>query len=306
MRKSFIFYHKSDLDGKCSGAIALDHFVFMGRINSTYKDFKLYPIDYYDPLPLDEMGENSALYFLDIFPQPYEERYESLLETGVLPENIVVCDHHKTFLDSPVAGKVGGNSSIEFSGCELTYMFFNRVGYDKVPSWVRKLGRYDVWDKNTVYNWDEELLPFQYGMRELDNNPEDSIWRKLRDSSIDTEHEITKKGVEALKREDRENKVIMDTYSFKAKFDTLTVLACNTHKSSSTSFNSKYNDREYDAMMPFIMTSEGKIKATLYTTLETLDVSKVAKKFGGGGHRKASGFTIDASRFFSELKRVEE
>lgn len=306
MRKSFIFYHKSDLDGKCSGAIALDHFVFMGRINSAYKDFNLYPIDYYDPLPLDEMGENSALYFLDIFPQPYEERYESLLEAGVLPENIIVCDHHKTFLDSPVAGKVGGNSSIEFSGCELTYMFFNRVGYDKVPSWIRKLGRYDVWDKYSGFSWEKEILPFQYGARDLlgdsIGSAWDLFWRYTPEQVKDLEKQIESDGLKILKTEERVNKELMENFSFEAVFDGINVLACNTNKMSSNTFKSKYDKEKHDAMMPFLFTKDGKIKVSLYTEKEDLDVSEIAKRNGGGGHRKASGFMTDREEFFSKLE----
>ena len=38
--------------------------------------------------------------------------------------------------------------------------------------------------------------------------------------------------------------------------------------------------------------SDGTIKASLRTTQPDVDVSKLAKYFGGGGHKKASGFTI--------------
>ncbi|MDO8512898.1 MAG: bifunctional oligoribonuclease/PAP phosphatase NrnA [bacterium] len=39
-------------------------------------------------------------------------------------------------------------------------------------------------------------------------------------------------------------------------------------------------------------TSDGKIKASLRTDSDEIDVSKIAHLFGGGGHRRASGFTI--------------
>ncbi|MFH1207218.1 MAG: bifunctional oligoribonuclease/PAP phosphatase NrnA [Patescibacteria group bacterium] len=38
--------------------------------------------------------------------------------------------------------------------------------------------------------------------------------------------------------------------------------------------------------------SDGTIKASLRTTQPSVDVSKIAKYFGGGGHKKAAGFTI--------------
>lgn len=42
-------------------------------------------------------------------------------------------------------------------------------------------------------------------------------------------------------------------------------------------------------------TNEGKIKGSLRTTSNNFDVSQIAKTFNGGGHKKASGFTVDGS-----------
>ncbi len=43
----------------------------------------------------------------------------------------------------------------------------------------------------------------------------------------------------------------------------------------------------------FFETADGKIRASLRTEDENVDVSRLAMCFGGGGHKKASGFTID-------------
>lgn len=42
-------------------------------------------------------------------------------------------------------------------------------------------------------------------------------------------------------------------------------------------------------------TPEGKIKGSFRTTREDVDVSAIAKKMGGGGHKKASGFTAEGT-----------
>lgn len=47
------------------------------------------------------------------------------------------------------------------------------------------------------------------------------------------------------------------------------------------------------AAILFSETSDGKIKASLRTESENIDVSKIASLFGGGGHKKASGFTMN-------------
>ncbi|MFA5128323.1 MAG: DHH family phosphoesterase [Patescibacteria group bacterium] len=42
-------------------------------------------------------------------------------------------------------------------------------------------------------------------------------------------------------------------------------------------------------------TAEGKIKGSFRTTVEGVDVAAMAKQLGGGGHKKAAGFTADGT-----------
>ena len=42
-------------------------------------------------------------------------------------------------------------------------------------------------------------------------------------------------------------------------------------------------------------TADGKVKGSFRTTHEDVDVSALAKKLGGGGHKKAAGFTADGT-----------
>lgn len=45
---------------------------------------------------------------------------------------------------------------------------------------------------------------------------------------------------------------------------------------------------------------DGTIKGSLRTTREDIDVSALAKKLGGGGHRKAAGFTINGRLVYND------
>ena len=42
-------------------------------------------------------------------------------------------------------------------------------------------------------------------------------------------------------------------------------------------------------------TADGKIKGSFRTTNDDVDVSALAKQMGGGGHKKAAGFTTDGT-----------
>lgn len=47
---------------------------------------------------------------------------------------------------------------------------------------------------------------------------------------------------------------------------------------------------------------KGNVKASLRTRSEDIDVKEIAEKFGGGGHVKASGFTIQGGHLEKEVK----
>ncbi|MCK5211330.1 bifunctional oligoribonuclease/PAP phosphatase NrnA [Candidatus Parcubacteria bacterium] len=54
------------------------------------------------------------------------------------------------------------------------------------------------------------------------------------------------------------------------------------------------NLAETDAILFLRETEDGKIKGSLRSTSDKVDVSALAKKLGGGGHTKASAFMLDA------------
>jgi phosphoesterase RecJ-like protein len=48
----------------------------------------------------------------------------------------------------------------------------------------------------------------------------------------------------------------------------------------------------YRAVLVLKEKSDGTVKGSLRTTRDDVDVAAIAKLFGGGGHRKAAGFTM--------------
>jgi len=53
----------------------------------------------------------------------------------------------------------------------------------------------------------------------------------------------------------------------------------------------------------FVATPDGKIKASLRTEENDVDVSRFARLFGGGGHKKAAGFTLEKNEFLNIISR---
>lgn len=78
------FYHKSDLDGMCSGAI----------VKAFDQAVELRGIQYGEPFPFDEITPGQNVYMVDFSLQPFSdmERLNNLA-------NLIWIDHHKTSLD---------------------------------------------------------------------------------------------------------------------------------------------------------------------------------------------------------------
>lgn len=53
----------------------------------------------------------------------------------------------------------------------------------------------------------------------------------------------------------------------------------------------------------FIDSPDGKIRASLRTEENDVDLSQLARLFGGGGHKKAAGFTLEKSEFLGIVDR---
>ena len=285
-----IFYHKPDCDGHCSGYLAQLY-------NQGKEDYTLTAYDYDMPFPeevLQNLGQNDKAYFLDIVPKPYEILYELSL---VKKNQIIVIDHHKTWIESGYASFFPGKSEIGKAGCELAWEYFFPT--EPMPRFIKLLGRYDVWDKSDQTLWNEVILPFQYGMRLSSTHPKkrgDAIWDVLfynsnpEDNNVD---DIIRNGKICLQYQDKINRSIMNDYSFDATFSGYRALCVNANIRNSQLFESKWDSSKYDIMLAYTHKKGADFSVSIYTTPETgIDVSDIAKKYGGGGHKNASGLLL--------------
>jgi len=80
---------------------------------------------------------------------------------------------------------------------------------------------------------------------------------------------------------------LIQSYSFFTTFEGYRAVACNAGNVSSQLID--YDQGDYDIMMPFIYDGS-RWTVSIYTKKAEMDVSALAKKYGGGGHRQAAGF----------------
>lgn len=297
--KPICFYHVADLDGKCSAAIV--HHALKGEV-------ELIGIDYGWKFPWDKVQGREVI-VVDFSLQPFSDMIRLKSEA----KSLTWIDHHKSAIleyeqwADGLAKALGANPKIEgvreigIAGCELTWMWFESHGLVKGPPplAVKLLGRYDVWDEECKeFSWATQILPFQYGMRNRDHDPNADVWDVLlAPGGKDLVNIITAIGITILLYEDRQNALYVKVCAFPSYLDGRPVLACNKALANSRLFDSVWDPEKYHMMAAFYLQKRGTWKVSLYTTREDVDVSEVAKAHGGGGHKKAAGFIYPTCPF---------
>jgi len=273
------FYHSADLDGHCSGAI----------VKYKYPECEMIGINYGDEFPWDDINEGETVFMVDFCLQPFEDMVK--LNSKV---NLILIDHHKTTLENlykyTEEFNFSGIVDVTKAACELCweYLFPDK----KMPLGVKLLGRYDVWD----LKYCPDVLPFQYGMRLHDTSLDgyvwglSSVWYKIFESDTDFLSRCIKNGRIILRYIEKENKKYVEQYYFETEINGIPALAVNKGLANVLLFNSVWNIKKYPIVIAFVW-NKGKWTVSLYTTEETgIDVSEIAKCYGGGGHKCAAGF----------------
>ena len=271
------FYHSSDLDGHCSGAI-----VKMG-----FPHCEMVGITHGDEFPWDTIEKGEVVYMVDYCLQPFSD----MQKLGLLADLIWI-DHHKSaieeyeaFIQQESFGFGHAHLQNGVAGCELTWGFCNPSFM--MPRAVRLLGRYDVWDHT-----DPDVLPFQYGMRLIEDTlPGADIWGHLFSGpDMGDLSDTLQNGATVMKYQDGLSKKICAATAFDLEWEGLRCIVSNAPLCNSKHFASVYDPARHDVMMSFYWKKKGFWAISLYSDKKDVDVSAIAKKHGGGGHKGAAGF----------------
>jgi len=272
------YYHKVDLDGKCSAAI----------VRRKYPDAECIGVNYPDK-PDFSQHPGKQVFIVDFCFEP-EDMYDLLVHhLGA----VTWIDHHKSAIEkmsfstytdgvTSLIQAFDGKQEIGKAGCELTWEYL--FPDEPTPDAVRLLGRYDVWDHSS-----DEVLPFQYGMRMEDWEPDKSYWQTLlNDPNVYMDY--LKDGDLLLKYENQQNKVYANASVFPVEFEGHKAWAINKYFGNSKIFETLPDAQRRPLWILFGL-KNGAWKYSLYAAPDSgIDVSKIAVKYGGGGHVGAAGF----------------
>lgn len=283
-----ICFHHSDMDGKCAGAVVYWFYKQRGE------DVKCFSINHNEPVPFEKIDKGERVYVVDFSFN--EENFNKLL---TITDDVIWVDHHisaiEKFKDTDVEKLKGIRRSGE-AGCELAWKHFHGDSKNtRMPTMVKMLGRYDVWDFS-VFN-KEILNSLQEYCKTVNTEPFSKVWKKWLDLEYSPKDEI-KEGKTFLTYRDAVWGKFLNSWGFEVDFEGYKCIACNTASVSSEFFNT-VKDKGYDILIPFIFDGKNWV-ASLYTLKKNVDCSKIATKYGGGGHKQAAGFVCKKLPFINE------
>jgi len=271
------FYH-GDLDGIASAAILNYYRYKQGLLSSEDKYIK---VNYNDNLYLDKI-KNEHVYILDFSLNSIEDF--TLLTNKI---NVTWIDHHKTSIEKYKDFRwVLGKRQDGIAACELTwqYLFENQ----EIPNIIKLIGDYDVW----TFKYGDKTNHLQLGMQIRDTEPTNLVfWDKFLDNNYPYSYkyldEIINEGMIIDKYRQQDYKKTVDEYKFYRRWEGYNCVVCN-RIAPSMLFDS-VSEESYDVMIMYIFDGIN-YHISLRTKINEIDVSKIAQKYGGGGHKGASGF----------------
>lgn len=302
--KTTVIYHSADFDGIFCREIARKFLPDAELIGWNFGD---------PPLPDELLGR--PLIVMDL---PLDKPFDLEFKDGWIcrggdqkqpidrwdSSNITWIDHHKTSIDTHPAS-IPGYRIDGVAACRLAWQWFaNYAKWDgsqegphlpqkqefidrKVdePWAVRVAGEYDIWD----HRGDGDL-EFQFGLRaqkQID-------WANLFDvgEALYT-MKLVEDGELVMRYATEQDASMSRRAAFLVEWEGLKFLCLNTGRFNSQTFAAvDHPETGHDALLGFNF--NGKLWTfSLYHAAhrKDLDLSEIAKRYGGGGHRGACGFT---------------
>jgi oligoribonuclease NrnB/cAMP/cGMP phosphodiesterase (DHH superfamily) len=286
-------YHSRDLDGLSCGAI-LRHFLPSAR---------LFPYDYGQEapqiMPANGQTGNDVLYICDVnLPMPQMDTYRKQLG------KLVWIDHHVSARQDYLAyteQHLGWEYvyDVNRAACELSWKYFSDA---PLPYFLDLIGSWDVYrHRNTAY-WQDEIAPFQYGLRSRCNRLADYPMELFADDNFGRSlvQELQREGRPIMRYIEKSHTVLAGQ-AFEAQIAGFPAICINQRGLNGDSFNACFRPGRHRLKCAFGFNGK-EWGFSIYAGDDQIDCAAIAKQFGGGGHKGAAGFSVSQlSQVFPHL-----
>lgn len=231
--------------------------------------------------------KNTLLFIVDICPQkPLCDQINSLENKS----SVLIIDHHKT--KNWLTNYHWAIFNTHRCATHLTLDFIKTcvkdVEYSEYEQFALSVNAYDMWLLSSSHRERGDKLNAYYffvGSNEFVKQFTSSVSSDLSDPSIKKIVDITLQTRNEQIRRCMNQKYNIYTDPYGRKYTVL--LASNNFPYIGHEFLSKNQDVSY-----VIVANANENKCSVYSEKKDVDVTPIAKMFGGGGHKSASGFHI--------------
>jgi oligoribonuclease NrnB/cAMP/cGMP phosphodiesterase (DHH superfamily) len=224
------------------------------------------PVSYGKPMP--EMPNAKEIYILD-FSYPRQQ----LIDLGKKVEKLVVLDHHTT-AEKDLENLEFAHFDMNRSGAGMSWDYFHK---DPRPAIINSIEDRDLW----LF----KIEGTQHISLALSSYPMDfELWDKLEFDTLLKEGKTIERFANQLMNESC-------SHCHEIELDGHKVPAINSPLLTSDVGNmllKRYPEAPFSVV--YYTNKNGDTKYSLRSSDDKKDVEEVALKFGGGGHRNASGF----------------
>lgn len=265
-------YHVADHDGKGSAAV----------VKSVYPEAKTLGLNHDMEIPYEEISRHRQVVVCD-FALPMDYMFE-------LSEKIdfTWIDHHASVIEKYEEELAHGRAPIKglrrtgTAAIELAWEYY--YPGQPVPLGIDLLAKHDIFDLR-----DSRVEPFEYAMQSMGQNaPDAPIWSELFSGKLNIE-KMVQEGERILGWINARNYHLVRSMAFESRLDGLRCICANMPQGRSSFFNTLDNLSDFDVMINFYMNKKRRWNLSFYAVKKEVDVSKLAAKFGGGGHKGAAG-----------------
>ena len=272
MTKTICFHH-NDPDGRASGAIVR---------YALGPEVQLVESDYGATLILWEMVAQAEKVIVVDFSFPVDEMVE--LADG---REFIWIDHHKSAIAEfdGIADDWPGIRDISEAACVLTWKYF--FPERPVPKAIVLIGDRDIW------RWAEkETGPFNESLYNQDHDADNTaFWKPLFEDDQSTLEKMIEEGAWLRKINLRKVDRMMAARSFEIRFDGHSTLAVNTNGNGDIGDYGR--NHGYEIVYCYVDQIQNGVLTTNVTLFSAkVDVSVIARRYGGGGHAGAAGFSF--------------
>jgi hypothetical protein len=268
-QKTICLYH-NDPDGGCSAAIVRRAFG---------PALRLQPLEIGDPLPWDEIQSCRQAALVD-YALPLADMQR--LQQG---RRLVWIDHHKTSLEGlgEAMAHLPGLREDGTAACVLAWRAF--FPDHPLPRAVQLIGDRDVWRMQFP-----ETRAFSEGLQQLDLHPAtDATWEPLLADDPARLQELIEHGRTLFRARLKRIGDVVARYGFETVFEGHRTLAVN-HRGNGD-MGEYIRQAGYAVAYCYVETLRaGRLQTVVTLYSDQVDVSDIARKYGGGGHRGAAGF----------------